>query len=281
MKKQYLSILLISLLLLVACTNNPANPAQDSNSAESTTPVATTPVASSSDPGQVIQATVGLALPFDLQWGMSLEDCASKFQNDWTLQESASETETSYALNQKQTLYEREGTVILSFSKRPDAAANVPSNLLTLPDQFLTGVTVTFENPVDEINAELVKQYGQPLSTEQIGTIVRTSFSSSQAQVKNITNENQKKAYHLYRYVVMQDYRDLQECIQTPQETILEHQNLYTTNPDEVWNQIQGWNFDDGEHYLNSITLTNNTESPNGCAVVYNIGDLLYLLNVQ
>ncbi|CVI66602.1 hypothetical protein NDGK_00608 [Clostridiales bacterium CHKCI001] len=85
----------------------------------------------------------------------------------------------------------------------------------------------------------------------------------------------------MYRYIVMQDYRELEECIQTPQETILEHQNLYTTNPDEVWNQIKDWNFDDGDHYLNSVTLTNNTEHPEGCAVVYNIGDLLYLLNVQ
>lgn len=272
MRKTCLSILLMSLLLLVACTNNPANPTQDS--AEVMTP--------SSESGEVIQEVVGLALPFDLQWGMSLEDCASKFQNDWTQQESASETDTAYALNQKQLLYEREGTVILNFSNRPDASVgNAPSNLLTLPDQFLTGITVTFENPVEEINAELVKQYGEPLSTEQIGTIVRTSFSSPEAQVKNITNENQKKAYHLYRYAVMQDYRDLEECTQLSQETILEHQTLYTTNPDEVWNQIKGWNFNDGEHYLNSVTLTNNTEQPNGCAVVYNIGDLLYLLNVQ
>ena len=278
MKKIYLPILLISILLLVACANNPANPAQNSNSAESTTPVA----ASSSESSEVIQATVGLLLPFDLQWGMSLEECASKFQNDWTEQESADETGTAYVLNQKQLLYEREGTVTLNFSNRPDAAVGtVPSNLLTLPDKFLTGVTVQFENPVEEINTELVKQYGEPLATEQIGTVVRTSFSSPEAQVKNITNENQKKAYHLYRYIVMQGYRDLEECIQTPQETILEHQNLYTTNPDEVWNQIKDWNFDDGDHYLNSVTLTNNTEHPEGCAVVYNIGDLLYLLNVQ
>lgn len=271
-KRMSLIIMLVTMMLLVSCASTIKNANVN------------TGLSTESDKSEVASITVGLTLPFELQWGSSLEECASKFQNDWTLEENPDgvKSESTYILNQKQSLYGKEATVKLDFVKRPDTQSNsVPPNIFTLPEYFLLGVRIAFEDSAEEIKAELIKQYGEPISAyEEIG-LVFTSFSLPEAQVKNITNENQKKAYHMYRYVVMQDYRELPECIQTPQETIQEQQNLYNTNPDELWNQIKNWNFDDDEHYLNSVVLTNSVDNPNGCEITYAIGDLLPLLNVE
>lgn len=57
-------------------------------------------------------------------------------------------------------------------------------------------------------------------SVDNTQSIDDTTALHEESEVKNITNKNQKKAYHMYRYVVMQDYKDLEEYIQTSQEEI-------------------------------------------------------------
>ncbi len=277
-KKVYFTTMLIGTMLLAACGNISTNTTQ---------PASSESVGESAAPSNVQELTIGVAPPFDLQWGESLEDCGAKFGNDWTLQGSSDEI--MYCLNQKQTLFGKEGMVVLNFLKRPESET-APKNLLTLPDYFLESVSIGFECPASEIEAELVKQYGNETGRNEIEMenaagekIVTTQvgFSTASAQVKNITNENQKKAYYTYHYIVEEKYRDIQEVVNLPMGTIQEHQKLYNTNPDELWNQIKGWNFNDGEEYLNGITLQSTANNPNACTVTYSLGKLAYILNVQ
>ena len=271
-KRLGLAILLAGTMALTACMATPKNGTQAN--------------APSTSQAVVQSQMTGIAPPLGLQWGESVESCGAKFGNDWTLKEDEVPVaaQVTYILNQKQTLFGHEGTVRLNFLDKSNAVRE-PYSIQALPDCSLESVYIEFDCPVEEIKAELQKQYGEPIGESQndwgLGVATNTGFSTPDVKVKNITNENQKKAYHMYRYIIDQAYRDTEGYLQTPVEQLQKHEELYYTNPDALWEQIKDWDFNDGERHVNSVTLMNNVEFPGACVVSYSIGGLLSILSVN
>lgn len=274
---KYLLVGTAIFMSLVGCSNNVTSLESDSSDTTILNTTETTNDVISSE----ITKNLGIPLPFDLQWGSSEEVCAAKFQNDWTKQEIGTEDRHIYILNQKQSLFGREGTVTLSFAKNLlDGGLSTNS----FPSYYLDAVSVGFESPIAELQAELTNQYGAPIDTTEMDyaegkKYVSIMFSTPDLQVKNITNEQQKKAYHMYQYIVMNAYSDLEQTMQISIDKKNEHRTLYTTNPEELWNQIKDWNFPDGDKYLSGISLVSNPDNPNACSVLYHSDALVPLLS--
>lgn len=261
---------------VAGCSNNVANPESSSSGAASSTVQTANAVVNPET-----AKNTGIPLPFELQWGSSEEDCAAKFQNNWTKQELGTQDRHTYTLNQKQSLFGREGTVIISFAKNL-LDGITPNN--SLPDYYLDAVSISFESPMAELQTELTNQYGAPIDTQEIDYVegkkyVLVMFSTPNFQVKNITNEQQKKAYHMYQYIVMNAYGDLEQTMQVSIDKKNEHRTLYTTNPEELWNQIKDWNFPDGEKYFSGISVIENPDNENACSVLYHFDDIIPFLS--
>lgn len=287
---RYLLTGAVSIIVLVGCTNQSITESANSNNIttlgaqENTAHTENSNAAEERTINGETQAITGIELPFGLQWGSSEEECGAKFQNDWTCEEVANGEIKLYTLNQKQSLFGREGSVILNFSK--NMFDTMPTNLAALPDYYLDGVIVTLESPIEEIQDELAKQYGEPVGTNEMESVdgkksVSIAYSIPELQVKNITNENQRKAYHMYQYIVMNAYPDMEVGLLITTDKKEEHKNLYFTNPDELWNQIKDWKFSDGEKYISGISVANDSENPNRCSVSYRLAYMLPLLNVK
>lgn len=188
------TIILVTMLFLSAYGNTPGN--------ENYNPTTTSSISNAQTTPEQEQLLTGIIPPFELQWGSSIEDCGAKFANDWTVQENTDDSH--YVLNQKQSIFGKEGIVTLNFCKKP-ISDTAPENIQLLPDYFLESISIQFENSAEEIGAELEKQYGKAKSENTLetknGTLVYTFFSNSDAQVQNMKNENQPKAYHMYRYL--------------------------------------------------------------------------------